>query len=81
MTLRGHFDGRVIVLDDPPPADWSANKPVIVTAVPAPPQGDGPIAGGPSEALLRIAASASDLGLPPDFSEQLDHYIHGTPKR
>ena len=30
-------------------------------------------------ALLELAGLAKDL--PPDFAEQHDHYIHGTPKR
>ena len=29
--------------------------------------------------LLKYAGCMSDL--PPDFAEQHDHYIHGTPKR
>ena len=32
-------------------------------------------------ALMKILAMAKDLGLPSDFSEQHDHYIHGTPKK
>ena len=28
-----------------------------------------------------IIALARDLDLPPDYSEQLDHYLYGTPKR
>jgi hypothetical protein len=31
------------------------------------------------EGLLEIAGSAQ--GLPADFAQQHDHYIHGTPKR
>jgi predicted DNA-binding antitoxin AbrB/MazE fold protein len=29
--------------------------------------------------MLKFAGVASDL--PPDFADQHDHYIHGTPKR
>jgi hypothetical protein len=32
-----------------------------------------------SQALLGLAGSVE--GLPSDFAEQHDHYIHGTPKR
>jgi hypothetical protein len=31
------------------------------------------------EALLEIAGSVK--GLPPDYSENLDHYLHGLPKK
>jgi hypothetical protein len=31
------------------------------------------------EALLEIAGSAE--GLPPDFAENHDHYLHGAPKK
>ena len=32
-----------------------------------------------AEKLLKHAGTVTDL--PPDFAEQHDHYIHGTPKR
>lgn len=31
------------------------------------------------KSLLELAGTAE--GLPPDFAEQHDHYLHGTPKR
>ncbi len=31
------------------------------------------------EALLEVAGSVE--GLPPDYSENLDHYLHGLPKK
>jgi hypothetical protein len=34
---------------------------------------------GWGEALLEIAGSVTDL--PPDYSENLDHYLHGLPKK
>jgi hypothetical protein len=43
-------------------------------AAPAP---EGPVRWG--EALLEIAGSAE--GLPPDFAENHDHYLHGAPKQ
>jgi hypothetical protein len=77
MQIRGHYDGKVIVLDEPAPPTWSLNTPVLVApCTPAPLQEPGP-----SQALLEIAAEATDLGLPADFSEQHDHYLYGTPKR
>ena len=38
---------------------------------------DGPVRWG--EALLEIAGTAE--GLPPDFAENHDHYLHGAPKQ
>jgi hypothetical protein len=32
-TLRGHFDGRTIVLDEPPPPELTPNTPVEVVIV------------------------------------------------
>ncbi len=96
MTLHGHFDGKVIVLDEPPPPDWLPNLRVQIVPTsedgselkPAPKEmpvsdakDEDDSEEGPSTALLRIASRASDLGLPADFSEEHDHYIHGTPKR
>lgn len=80
MTLRGHFDGKVVILDEPPPAALVPDTKVLVeleSEQPADQQASH------SNALLWLAERANewDLNLPPDFSEQHDHYIHGTPKR
>lgn len=81
MEIRGHFDGKVIVLDEPIPSEWKPNMKVIVTVTaPAEATKDGD-AVGPNPTLLKLAEEAANLGLPADFSEQHDHYIHGTPKR
>jgi hypothetical protein len=77
MGIRGRFDGQGIVLEQPSPADWRPNMAVLVTPCAA----ENEVEDGPSEAMLKLAARARDSGLPPDFSEQHDHYIHGTPKR
>jgi hypothetical protein len=54
---------------------------VFPAATPAPDETDAkPIA----EVLAEIAAEippAQLAELPPDFTDQLDHYIYGTPKR
>ncbi len=77
MVVRGRFDGQGIVLEQAPPPEWKPNMVVLVTPYPS----DAVVEEGPSEAMLKLAARARDWGLPPDFSEQHDHYIHGTPKR
>jgi predicted DNA-binding antitoxin AbrB/MazE fold protein len=68
MTYKGHVKNGVVVLDEP------ADLP------------DG------AEVQIELAAEEQTLyerlkdvigivkGLPPDFAEQHDHYIHGKPK-
>lgn len=35
-----------------------------------------------NDALMRFLSLArDDLGLPPDYPDELDHYLYGTPKR
>ncbi|MBI4580768.1 MAG: hypothetical protein HY718_13760 [Planctomycetes bacterium] len=70
MVLKGHFDGRQIVLDEPVPKEVSPNTPVDVLIQPA--------GGG---ALADIAELARPGGLPPDFAEQHGYYIKGEPRR
>ena len=71
MVLRGHFDGERVVLDEPAPKGLPANTPVEVV-----------VRQGESEPVLaRIAKLARAGGLPPDYSEQHEHYVKGTPRR
>lgn len=82
IAFRGHFDGKVIVPDEP--LDLARNEPLIVRIEPArqpAPSVSAPKTGG---SFLEWAARNSlpdDAGLPPDLSENLDHYLYGTPKR
>jgi hypothetical protein len=71
MVVKGHFDGRRVVLDEPVPADIPADTPVRVMF-----EGDGG-----AHVLARIARLARPGGLPAGFSEQHDHYVKGTPRR
>ena len=75
MELHGHFDGKVVILDEPAPHDWKPNQ--LVKIVLADPQESD----DSNAVLLKIAARARDVGLPEDFSDQHDHYVHGTAKR
>ena len=76
-TLKAHFDGKVIVLDEPAPVGLVADTPVTVVVGS---NGTSHIAEGDSlfEDLSRLARP---LGLPPDFAAQHDHYTKGLPKR
>ena len=76
-TLKGHFDGKRIVLDEPPPADLEPNTPVQVsfqTAPAAPEDGESLFA-----RLLEMSVDSDKL--PPDFSAQHEHYTKGAPRR
>ena len=80
MTLKGHFDGTVVVLDEPPPQQWKPNQPVEVRLRAEAVQPE-PTGADQETVLMKLAKLAGDFGFPPDFSEQHDHYLYGTPKR
>lgn len=70
--LNGHYDGQRVVLDEPVPTGFPAQTPVRVIFDPVPTQ----------HVLARIAELAiSTDELPPDYSEQHDHYMKGTPRK
>jgi hypothetical protein len=69
--LKGHFDGKQIVLDEPVPPGIEANAPVIVHFTLNEARG----------ILKEIVKRARPAGLPADFSEQHDHYVKGLPRR
>ena len=72
MTVSAHFDGKVIVPDEP--LDLPPNQALIVQIARV---GDHAV---PSEesALTWIAANAVDSeALPADLADQHDHYLYG----
>jgi len=71
MVVKGHFDGQRVVLDEPVPPDIAPNTPVRVTFE----NQSG------KHILARVAELARPGGLPPDYSEQHDHYVKGTKRR
>ena len=71
MVLNGHFDGQRVVLDDPVPADIPPQTPVKVTFE----------VKNDEHVLARIAKLAAPGGMPPDYSEQHEHYVKGTPRK
>jgi hypothetical protein len=76
-TVNVVFDGEVLRPEEP--LDLEPNGCYQVTIEDAADQAKA--VGEPPGILGRIAALARDLDLPPDYSEQLDHYLYGTPKR
>ena len=73
MTYRGHVQNGMVVLDkrDALP-DGTEVKVEPVTDIQAQYR-------ALSEGLLRLAGTVDDL--PPDMSENLDHYLYGCPKK
>ena len=78
MVMRGHFDGRNVVIDGEVPKDLAVNARVTIVV-----EQDQPAAAAAEEptVLQRIALLAVSANLPPDLSAQHDHYLYGTPKR
>jgi hypothetical protein len=70
-VLNGHFDGQRVVLDEPVPANLPPDTPVQVVFEEEQAR----------DVLAEIAAFARPGGLPPDYSEQREHYVKGTPRR
>jgi hypothetical protein len=71
QTIRAHFDGKVIVPDEP--VQLPVGQPLCVYL-------DLADAAAPRFAgLLQFAADLPDA--PPDLAAQHDHYLYGSPKR
>ena len=66
-VLNGHFEGRKLVLDDPIPDDVPSNARVKITVDVA----------GEESAFDKIAAMASDTGLPSDYSVTFRQRLRG----
>ena len=73
MTFRGRVHGNTIILDAP--TGLPDGTVVRVTEV-------DPLEGGAPSLMESLREFAGSLeGLPEDFAENHDHYIHGTPKK
>lgn len=73
MTVHAHFDGKVIVPDEP--LNLRPNQALIVQIEPI--EGETEVS-----AVAWIAANAVESdALPPDLAEQHDHYLYGRPKK
>lgn len=76
-TLKAHFDGKVLVPDEP--VNFPLNQPLELTVVPAAKSSEAPAS------LDKLADLAQTLPANPsgqvDRAVQHDHYLYGTPKR
>jgi hypothetical protein len=76
VAIKGHFDGKVIVPDEP--LNLPPNQRLLVHIQPEEPA--SPIE--PQSALDWIADQAvDDPSLPTDLAHQHDHYLYGKPKQ
>jgi hypothetical protein len=77
MTLRVHFDGKVLIPDEP--VDLPVNCALEVEVKPAQPEA------AEEKPLLKLAQRLQDLPGNPDWpsdgAAQHDHYLYGLPKR
>ena len=80
MTFLGHLQDGLVVLDSPPnlPNGTAVRVEIPETAVEVNliDEDDGPTL---LESLKPFIGVIKDM--PPDMSENLDHYLYGTPKR
>lgn len=76
MTVSAHFDGKVIVPDEP--LDLLPNQALILQIQTV----GGQIAPAEDSALAWIAANAVDSeALPVDLADRHDHFLYGRPSR
>jgi hypothetical protein len=76
MTLRAHFDGKVLVPDEPVNLPVNCALEVQVTSV-----GPPSTAGKSLVRLLALARRFPVTDRPADGAAQHDHYLYGLPKR
>lgn len=76
MTVNAHFDGKVIVPDEP--LDLPANQALIVQIEPV----RGPDTPAEESILTWLAANAVESDtLPTDLADHHDHYLYGCPAK
>ena len=79
MTYRGTVRNGLVELEPGIQLADGTVVHVLLESAGGEPQGDASDSGGASP-LVKYARLARVTGLPPDLSEQHDHYVHGTPK-
>jgi hypothetical protein len=79
-TLKAHFDGKVLVPDEP--VNLPVNRALKVQVEPVEPSAAPASEEKPLLKLLKaIEAMPSNPDWPPDGAAQHDHYLYGLPKR
>jgi len=76
IAISAHFDGKVIVPDEP--VDLPRDQALLVRIEPLPGTDSSPV----ESVLAWLGEHAADsAALPADLSHQHDHYVYGTPKK
>ena len=75
-VLMAHFDGKVLVPDEP--VDLPVDCPLEVRVQPA---RKTPANGGSLRSLVELAGRFPVTDGPKDGAEQHDHYLYGSPKK
>jgi hypothetical protein len=76
VAIKGHFDGKVFVPDEP--VDLPRGQAVVLHVQRAPASADRANGQTLLDALSPFIGSVS---MPPDWSVEHDHYLYGSPKR
>ncbi|MGA3027117.1 MAG: hypothetical protein ABSF98_20350 [Bryobacteraceae bacterium] len=76
MTVNAHYDGRVIIPDEP--LDLQPNQALIVRIEPA--AATTEITEGSALKWL-MANAVADPSQPTDLADRHDHYLYGVPAR
>jgi hypothetical protein len=79
VAIKGHFDGKVFVPDEP--VDLPRGQAVLLHVQRAPVADDPVVPNNGNNAWDILEKMAGTVEGPPDWSAQHDHYLYGTPKR
>jgi len=75
-TLTSHFDGKVLIPDQPVRLPMNCALKVQVEPVKRPPASQKPL-----QKLVELARRFPATDMPPDGAAQHDHYLYGLPKQ
>lgn len=76
-ALKGHFDGKVLVLDEPVNLPLNCALEVYVRPLDVSAGGEPPL----QVLAALLARLPSDPDAPTDGAAQHDHHLYGTPRR
>jgi hypothetical protein len=81
VAIKGHFDGKVFVPDEP--VDLPRGQAVVLHVHPTPIRaGAAPAPPSPDKNAWEVLREmAGTIEGPRDWAAQHDHYLYGTPKR
>jgi hypothetical protein len=75
VAIRGRFDGKVFIPDEP--VDVPRDRPLILHVEVSSEPGKN----GQGDLWDTLEQLTGTVDAPPDWSNEHDHYLYGTPKR